>query len=144
MKKEFVSSIYLVDDDQDDRIIFAEVLSEFYPSVKLELRQNGFELSELLSLRKDTPPDIIFLNVNMPAKNGFDCLREIRERADNLKSLKIIIYSTSSNPETIKRAFQLGADLYALKPLSLQDLKTLITKIIEKDWDLFSYSNFFK
>ena len=129
MKEEVIRSICLVDDDDDDRMIFAEVLSEIYPSIDLQLVESGADLSQKLYVENNSP-DIIFLNVNMPMKNGFDCLKEIRERPDNLKFLKIIMFSTSKNPDTIQLSMQLGADFYVVKPVSVKDLKNLINKII--------------
>jgi len=141
MKEEVIRSICLVDDDDDDRMIFAEVLSEIYPSIDLQLVESGADLSQKLYVENNSP-DIIFLNVNMPMKNGFDCLKEIRERPDNLKFLKIIMFSTSKNPDTIQLSMQLGADFYAVKPVSVNDLKKLITKII-MDWEVLRHNKVF-
>ncbi|QSW88400.1 response regulator [Flavobacterium endoglycinae] len=141
MKEEVIRSICLVDDDDDDRMIFAEVLSEIYPSIDLQLVESGADLSQKLYVENNSP-DIIFLNVNMPMKNGFDCLKEIRERPDNLKFLKIIMFSTSKNPDTIQLSMQLGADFYAVKPVSVNDLKNLITKII-MDWEVLRHNKVF-
>lgn len=134
INKAVIGSIYLVDDDEDDRMIFAEVLSEIDSLINLKLIQSGHELSHLLCVDLDPVPDIIFLNVNMPIKNGFDCLKEIRVRQDNLKSLKIIMYSTSNNADTIKTCLELGADFYAVKPVSMFDLRSLLIKVMEIDW----------
>lgn len=134
MYNEVTGSVYLVDDDEDDRIIFAEVFSETAPSVDLKLVKSGDELANILCEDLIPVPDVIFLNVNMPLKNGFDCLKEIRERSDNLQSLRIIMFSTSDNPDTINTASELGADFYAVKPTSYFDLKSLIIKVLSIDW----------
>ncbi|MFD1605359.1 response regulator [Flavobacterium artemisiae] len=136
MRRNVIKSIYLVDDDEDDRMIFGEVLSEVCPSIDLRMLQSGQELSELLCMDLEPLPDIIFLNVNMPMKNGFDCLREIRSRQDDLKFLRILMFSTSKNPETITASMRLGADFYAVKPASLSDFRMLIIKVLEIDWTL--------
>jgi DNA-binding NarL/FixJ family response regulator len=134
MIKEFISCIYLADDDPEDRMIFSEVLYELYPNVELRLIESGTALCEVLFAKKTMPPDILFLNVNMPAKNGFDCLREIREQTGSLRFLKIVMYSSSSNPQTIKLSSELGADLYAVKPSSVDDLRKLIKKVFDINW----------
>lgn len=136
MSRNVIKTIYLVDDDQDDRMIFGEVLAEVCPWVDLKMLQGGQELSELLCRGLEPLPDIIFLNVNMPLRNGFECLREIRNRQDDLKSVRIIMFSTSRNPQTVLASMRLGADFYAVKPASISDLKTLLGKVLEIDWTL--------
>lgn len=138
MYNEVTGSVYLVDDDEDDRIIFAEVFSETAPRMELKLVKSGEELFNILFEDFLPVPDVIFLNVNMPIKNGFDCLKEIRDRSDNLRSLRIIMFSTSINPDTINTARELGADFYAVKPTSYFDLKSLIIKVLSIDWSASS------
>jgi DNA-binding response OmpR family regulator len=60
-------------------------------------------------------PVLIFLDLNMPLKNGFDCLKEIK-KDDKLKSLPVIIYSTSGEEEVIKLVYKAGALFYIQKP----------------------------
>ncbi|RZJ63965.1 MAG: response regulator, partial [Flavobacterium sp.] len=75
-------------------------------------------------------PEIVFLDINMPGKSGFDCLQEIRCAQGHLDRMRIIMLSTSGTPENIKRSFELGADLYAVKPSTFAELKEMLGEIL--------------
>jgi CheY-like chemotaxis protein len=127
------ASIVLADDDPEDREIFLEVISEVVPHVNVTIAKNGKELMKLL-LEKEEVPDILFLDLNMPFKNGQECLVEIRN-SDKLKNIPVIIYSTSRSREHIDETFMSGANFYFPKPDSFRDLKTMISRIFALDWD---------
>lgn len=135
MGRKTIKSIYLVDDDPDDREIFAELLHEAGPWVDLRLIESGAGLMQVLCLSPDPMPDVILLDINMPLKDGLECLKEIRDRADDVKNSKIIMYSASGSPRSIAEAKELGADFYAVKPWFYRDLKSLVQKILEISWD---------
>ncbi|RKR08927.1 response regulator receiver domain-containing protein [Flavobacterium sp. 81] len=97
--------------------------------------EDGIQLLDMLSQAVKQLPEIIFLDINMPGKSGFDCLEEIRSAKGDLKKVKIVMLSTSKNPDNIELSFELGADLYAVKPSTFQGLKNLLQKIFEMDWN---------
>lgn len=131
MNTGLIKNVYLADDDEDDRFIFTEILQQVDPSVNLWQFESGEKLTQILCETLEPMPDVLFLNINMPIKNGFECLQEIRSRSDNLKNITIIMYSTSRNPDTIARALELGADWYLIKPASVSVLSSLIKKVLE-------------
>lgn len=133
-KQNYQRNIYLADDDDDDRLMFAEALSEIDNSVQLTQAEDGKALMDILSVPSSPIPEVIILDINMPRKNGFECLEEIRNHQGNLKDLNVIMFSTSNDPRTIVKAFELGASFYAVKPNSFQELKTLIHDILHMDW----------
>ena len=114
--------IMLADDDSDDRFFFSEVLEE-YKHVALESIEDGVKLMNALNSRAKLP-DLIFLDLNMPGKNGVECLSEIRQQ-DKLKDIPVIIFSTSSSKKDIDETFDLGANLYITKPHSFKVLKNI-------------------
>jgi len=126
--------IYLADDDEDDRILFAEALSEIDSSAVLTQAENGKQLMDILSIPTNPLPEVIFLDINMPKLNGFECLEKIRKENEDLKNVQVIIFTTSNNPATVEKAFELGASFYAVKPNSFKALKSLIDKILQIDW----------
>ena len=129
--------ILLADDDEEDREIFTEAIREVAPQVEVNMAVNGQQLMHMLNAQ-DTPlPHIIFLDLNMPIKDGHECLSEIRSD-QRLKHIPIIIYSTSTSREHIDETFKSGASFYMPKPDSFRDLKTLAKKVISLDWDNFS------
>lgn len=133
-------NIYLVDDDEDDRMIFAEALFEIDNKVMLTYAHDGYQLMELLYMQPNHLPDIIFMDINMPRKDGLKCLEEIRNN-DGFKKLFVIILSTSSDPSIIDKAFNLGATFYAVKPSTFENLKSFIKQVLQIDWFVLEKNN---
>jgi CheY-like chemotaxis protein len=128
--------IYLADDDADDREFFVDALSEVDPSVILTQAKDGLQLMDILSTIKDPIPEILFLDINMPGKSGFECLEEIRKKEGSLKEINIIILSTSNDPEDIEKALELGATFYAVKPARFDVLKSFVKEVLQIDWNM--------
>jgi CheY-like chemotaxis protein len=129
LKAAPVTHILLADDDEDDRALFTDALQELYSKVKLTTAKNGVDLMRLLETWKGTLPDVIFLDLNMPLKNGVECLDEIKAQ-EELKKLPVVILSTSSQKETMDMLFKKQASMYIKKPGTYPELKTAIEKTL--------------
>ena len=125
--------IYLADDDEDDRTFFSEAIGELDPSVILKQASDGMQLMEIIHNLSDPLPDIIFLDINMPGINGFECLQEIRKLEGAIHEVRIIILSTSNDPENIDKALRLGATFYAVKPNRFDQLKSFLSDVLKID-----------
>lgn len=132
--------IYLADDDRDDRDLFFDALKELSLPVSLTTAEDGLDLLDKLSQNGAKQPDIIFLDINMPGINGFECLKELRSGSLPFKNAKVIMFSTSSSRSHIELSFKLGADFYAVKPSSFIELKKLLYEIITLDWQAEKHS----
>ena len=121
--------ILLADDDEDDRALFTDAIQELNSKVKLTTAKNGADLMRLLEFWNGSLPDVIFLDLNMPLKNGFECLDEIKAH-DHLRQLPVVILSTSSQKETMEMLFKKKASLYIKKPGTYAELKTAIEKTL--------------
>ena len=130
LKEPPVTHILLADDDEDDRALFTDALQELYSKVKLTTAKNGVDLMRLLETWKSTLPDVIFLDLNMPLKNGIECLDEIKAQ-EELKTLPVVILSTSSQKETMDMLFKKQASMYIKKPGTYPELKTAIEKTLD-------------
>lgn len=120
--------ILLADDDQDDALFFRQALDDLQICSCFKVVQDGEELMKLLHLKKDQP-DILFLDLNMPCKNGFECLKEIRQN-NHFKTLQIIILSTSFEMKLVQKLFRNGAQHYVQKPADFSELKRVIAYAI--------------
>ncbi len=129
----------MAEDDRDDRLLFEEAIDELPVSVELITFNNGDDLMEWLNNNINKLPDALFLDLNMPRKNGFAALGEIK-RNTKLQDLPVIIFSTATNKEMIKQVFKDAAHYYIRKPANFWELKELIYKslklIADKDLDL--------
>ena len=95
-------TLWLADDDADDCVFFKEALEELPVNSTLKTVNDGEQLM-ICSIQKEPFPDILFLDLNMPRKKGFECLAEIK-RNEKLKSLPVIVYSTSFDPRNCEHA----------------------------------------
>lgn len=129
---ENLFNIILADDDEDDRMLFMEALDEIKLKTNLLLFKHGQELLDYLFKPHIVLPNLIFLDLNMPIKNGIQCLSEIRSNP-KLKDVYIAIYSTSSSDKDIKDTFLNGANIYINKPSCFNTLKETVEKVLNLD-----------
>ena len=126
-----ISKILLADDDIDDRNIFEDLLKEGHPNVKLDYVRNGIELMTFL---KNFIPDLLFLDLDMPYKNGLQCLVEIRN-ADTLKELPVVIFSSTTRPVNIQTAYEMGAHLFLIKSSKMSEYAAALKAILSLNWN---------
>ncbi len=126
-----VKNIFLAEDDEDDVVIFNEILLDIGKEITITVAVNGFELMILLQ-NTTVLPELIFLDLNMPIKNGFQCLEEIKSN-EVWKDIRIIMYSTSAQPQQVEKAYKQGADLYLQKPTSYTDFKQAIENCLKTE-----------
>ncbi|MEO6168554.1 MAG: response regulator [Chitinophagales bacterium] len=122
--------LLLADDDPDDCSLFQDALAELSIERPLIIVHNGEELMVHL-YNSNQFPDIIFLDLNMPGKNGFECLKEIKMDR-TLREIPVIIISTSSEQNVIDQLYSSGAQFYIRKPNEFSHLKNLIANAIQR------------
>lgn len=125
--------VLLADDDEDDRIFFKDAIDELKIKTKVETVCDGQQLMDYLKEPGTPLPHVLFLDLNMPRKNGLECLREIRSNKD-LKDLSIAIYSTSSSDHDIQESLIYGANIYIKKPNDFEKLKKAIADVMSINW----------
>lgn len=119
------TNIILAEDDTDDAFLFNEAIDELSLAVELTIVSDGEQLMERISNETIQLPDVIFLDINMPRKNGLECLSEIRV-SKRLYNLPVIIISTSYDEEIVNQLYINGADYYIQKPSVFEALKNVI------------------
>jgi CheY-like chemotaxis protein len=118
-------NILLADDDTDDCMFFKEALKELFLPTDLTAVNDGEQLMQLLTNETTELPHVLFLDLNMPRKNGFECLSEIKHNK-KLNGLPVIIFSTSFEHEMVNQLHQNGAFYYIRKPSHFAHFKSLI------------------
>lgn len=132
MQNKKVQSILVIDDDRDDFELVAEAINGIDPSISVSF----LDRCENRIKYKGQHFDLVLLDINMPAHDGFVWLKGIRERGYDLP---VVMYTNSSSPAHIIKAYNEGATLYFNKPESYSLLLKGIKKLLDLDWsDPFS------
>jgi CheY-like chemotaxis protein len=131
--------ILMAEDDPDDRFLSKEALDEARLANELRFVEDGEELIDYLRQRgkfsnpvESPRPGLILLDLNMPKKDGREALEEIKAEPD-LRSIPVIVLTTSKAEEDILRSYELGVSGYITKPVTLTGL-IQIMRTIGKYW----------
>ena len=125
--KKKLSCILLVDDDYEDNVFHKLIISRMQIAESVEEANDGLEALDNLKKRQ-TPPELIFLDINMPRMNGWEFLEEYKDLDMEQKAKTIIMMlSTSSNPDEIKKAREIAeVSGFKTKPLSMEMLVDIL------------------
>lgn len=132
MDKEYIH-IILADDDEDDRLFFTDAFDELKINTKVNTFNDGVELMNYLNNPEAILPNVLFLDLNMPRKNGIECLDEIKND-ERFSDIAIAIFSTSSSEEHIEETFIRGANIYIKKPSDFNTLKKVLSDVVTINW----------
>jgi two-component system, chemotaxis family, response regulator Rcp1 len=123
--------VLLVEDNPGDVVLFQESLADARLLVSLTVAEDGDEALRLLakpdSSGKAYRPDIVFLDLNLPKKNGFEVVNEMRANKE-YDALPIVIMTSSDAEQDIVRGYSLHANAYITKPVDLGQFARVITK----------------
>lgn len=120
--------LLFVDDQEDSIILIREALADKGAEPAPQCLRDGVEA--LQYLRREPPfssavrPDIVMLDINMPRKDGFEVLREMKLEAE-LRAIPVIILSASDRAEDIELSYAMGASAYITKPSRYEEIRTL-------------------
>lgn len=125
-----LNSILLVDDDEDDNYYHKIIINKMEMVNKIAVAENGIEALAYLKDEANVPPDIIFLDLNMPKMNGWEFLEQYQHLTLEQKAkVLIVILTTSLNPDDKKRAEEIkDVTGFETKPLSKEILSELLDK----------------
>ena len=128
--------ILLVEDNEADVRLTQEVLTDSKVRNNLIVAHDGAEALACLrkqgKFRDSARPDLILLDLNLPVKDGREVLAQIKEDAD-LKTIPVVILTTSKAEEDILRTYKLHANCYITKPVDLDQFVTVV-RYIEDFW----------
>jgi len=127
---KIITNILLAEDDIDDQNIFQIALEEIDARVHIQFVSNGRDLIKLLDQSK---PDLLFLDLEMPYKNGLECLVEMRSDPV-LDKIPVIVFSSTTKPSNIQTAYEMGAHLFFIKPPIYSDYLSSIRAIFKLNW----------
>ncbi|MCE7041439.1 response regulator [Dyadobacter sp. CY312] len=122
-------TIYLADDDADDRFLIKEAAKEIDPNVTFVEAENGSELMEKIESDEIPDPSLIVVDMNMPVMNGLEAVEAIRSNPD-LDDVPAVMLSTSNDPELANKALKSGANEVLVKPNTFKGLLEVVKRII--------------
>ena len=124
-------TILYIDDDAEDREFFKEAVHELDPAILFHSAKDGVEglrtLHDLVVM-----PDFIFVDINMPLMNGRQFLVEIKKQI-RLRSIPVVMYSTTSDPRELKSYQELGAFKVLIKANSIAGIGRVIQSVIQDE-----------
>lgn len=136
--KKFIQ-ILLVDDNPADVRLILEVFKEGRIKNDIIVASDGVEAMQVLKkegdFKKAPRPDLIVLDLNMPRRNGFEFLMDLKqdEEDENLKSIPIVVLSTSRSEKDILKSYDLSANCYISKPVNINEFIKIV-KAVEDFW----------
>ena len=138
MKKSI--HILLVEDNEGDIILAKEALKDARIITRVSVVRNGDEALSFLHKHGHyvgvEVPDLVLLDINMPKINGMEVLKRIKNDS-NLKSIPIVMLTTSSLETDIKQAYENHANCYITKPVDVDQFMDVVHKI-EDFWILIA------
>lgn len=123
-------TVFLVDDDQDDRFFLRQAIREAGALVDIVEAENGLELLALVQ-RKVYDRVLILLDMNMPKMNGLETIAALRANPSTAE-FPVVMISTSSNPALIETAYLAGVDSFITKPSSFEGFTTLSQQLLTR------------
>jgi CheY-like chemotaxis protein len=127
---KMIRTVVFAEDDEDDQLYFREVFREINADIQIVFVRDG---NQLLQLLRNFLPDILFLDLEMPYKNGLQCLVELRENS-SYSGLPIVVFSSTMRPANIQTAYEMGAHLFLHKSSRYSEYSDCLKKILLMDW----------
>ena len=124
--------IFVADNKDEDHRQFQDVIDDLPYLVYLTKTDNGEDTIKILNQLEELP-DVIFLDLSIPGKDGFDCLKEIKQ-SKKLQSLPVIIFWSSIHPGAVDQAYNDGAHLYIRKPTDFLNFKKSVHYVLGVNW----------
>ncbi len=121
--------IVLAEDDPSDRLLFKDAIESLPLNTELIFVVDGEQLLQLLKEDVKKLPDVVFLDLNMPRKNGFAALGEIK-RNNQLQDIPVIIFSSIMEEHKVKQIYKDAAHYLINKPSDFMELRRVIYKIL--------------
>lgn len=132
-------TILYADDDPEDRMLTEEAFEESKLSAQLQFVEDGEELMDYLFHRgkfsdhESYPlPDLILLDLNMPKKDGRECLKEIKDN-NLLRKIPVVVLTTSNDEEDVIKTYNLGVSSFITKPVTFDSMVEVV-KSLNQYW----------
>jgi DNA-binding response OmpR family regulator len=124
----------MIDDDEEDFVLVKGALASRRLKVDLYWAQDGEEAMNFLFRRGEyanaPAPNLILLDLNMPGKDGFEVLRDLKAH-QNLRKIPVVILTSSRDERSVSRGYNIGASSFMLKPLTFDEMANAMQSLCE-------------
>ena len=134
-KSNKIKDVLLAEDDPDDVLIFELAIKELPFPLVLRHAEDGDMLFVMIN---QMIPDIIFLDIHMPCKDGVTCITQIRKN-ESLDHVPVIMYTALKSVEYVNKCYENGANFFLIKADSIGELTEKLEKIFSIDWKTYMY-----
>jgi len=125
-----IFDILLVEDNDADAYLTRTVIEDSPQPIQLSVVRDGAEaMAYLAAFAEAARPDLILLDLNMPRKTGLEVLAEIRGD-DLFRQIPVAVFTTSERAGDVTASYELGANCYLTKPVSLVDFKAAVHHLV--------------
>ncbi len=133
-RKDQSFAILMIDDDEEDFVLVKESLESRHVKVDLYWAPDGNEAMNFLFRQGEYTnvphPNLILLDLNMPGKDGFEVLRDLKAHKD-LRKIPVVILTSSRDESSVSRGYNIGASSFMLKPLSFDEMANAMQSLCE-------------
>ncbi|MBA3664525.1 MAG: response regulator [Bacteroidetes bacterium] len=136
--------LLLADEDRNDCLLFNKALMQIPIPTKLKTVHDGEQLIKHLLKSAERKPDLLFLDFNIPCKNGSECLSEIKKNK-KLKNIPVVVYSTTLHGDIASFLYEQGAHYYIQKMGFIElklTLHRILNTLLKNDFERPSKKNF--
>ena len=123
--------VFFIDDDSEDREIFHDVLNELNLGIEYQEARDGQEALDMISNPDFAPPDLIFVDLNMPRISGLEFIIKVRQ-IEGYEKVPTYVYTTSASPQERVNCITAGASGYIIKHLRSGDLRKELNDLMLK------------
>jgi len=125
--------IILVEDNESDAEVARRAIKRSSPTRTLVVIGDGLSAAEMLLGTEGQPPcprpRLIMIDINLPGLDGIELLTRIRIHPD-LRSVAVVIVSSSSEERDIRKAYDRGCNSYVTKPIDIRELQSLYASVV--------------
>jgi len=138
--EEEIRNVLVAEDDDEDFELLADAIRELsLPDLSLRVVLSRAENGDvLMKILHEKIPDLLFLDILMPCKDGKACVQEIRSHK-KFDDLPIIVYSSIYDVESIEFFYRHGTNIYIFKPHTYREIVDIVQKVFTIDWKKMQY-----
>jgi CheY-like chemotaxis protein len=122
-------NVLLADNDAADRRVLKNAFEDLQMKTIVHTVNDGAQLMNYLGKKDVALPTLVLTGLNLPSKNGLECVKEIRSN-NALDDISIAVYAASEHDYDIKEAFLRGANVYIKKPADFKSLKQALQRML--------------